>query len=381
MPNIVTRIYNFVQRLLLHSSRYRWYVFTPRVSRATIAPLLADGRESASCGGESAAGYRQYAAGGPLMERTEVAAGSTADGAWRRVPQRQLDANRCLTAKRVVYLCDGRTVAGGLADRFKGLLSVYALCREAGYEFRMCYTSPFALADYLEPAGYDWRIGPDELNPSAAAMLVLENTDDSDYQTRRQAEWLRRRMAEGPQEMHVITNSNYAYTLDYADLFRQLFRPSPRLAAALQAERERLGQYVTVNARFLTKLGDFRETDGGTALPAAEARSLIERCMAQIAALHDRHPHHVVLVNSDSMRFLAEAQRLPYVRVVEGRVAHTDLMAREGVEDAHMKLFLDFLLIAQADAIYLLHTPPMRISGFPYAASRLAGREMRVIEF
>lgn len=332
----------------------------PQVSRATIEPLLAH--------------YPLFAAGGPLMERT-------ADGTERRVPRQQLEEGRKLTTKRVVYLCDGRTLAGGLADRFKGLLSLYALCREAGYEFRMCYTSPFRLADYLQPADYDWRIEPHELRAEQAAMLVLENTEDSDYHTQRQAQWLRERMAEGPAEMHVITNSNYAYTLDYAALFRQLFRPTPQLAAALEAERRRLGPYVTVNARFLTMLGDFRETGDNVALPDADARSLMERCMAELEQLHTRHPQHALLVNSDSMRFLTEAQRLRYVRVVEGGVAHTDLMAGKGAEDAHMKLFLDFLLIAGADAIYLLHTPPMRISGFPYAAARLAAKDMQIVEF
>lgn len=360
MKNLLTRIANFIRRQLLRSSCYRWRVFTPQVSRATIAPLLAS--------------YRLFAAGGRLMERS-------AEGEEHEVPRQQLDANRRVAKKRVVYLCDGRTVAGGLADRFKGLLSLYALCREAGYDFRICYTSPFRLADYLLPADYDWRIEPSELHPDEAAMLVLENTEDSDYQTLRQAAWLRERMAEGPREMHVITNSNYAYTLPYAELFRQLFRPAPQLAAALEAERSRLGQYVTVNARFLTMLGDFRETGDNVALPADEARALMERCIAELEVLHSKHPLHKILVNSDSMRFLAEAQRLPYVRVVEGRVAHTDLMAREGAEDAHLKLFLDFFLIAHADAIYLLHTPPMRISGFPYAASKLAGKEMKVIEF
>lgn len=360
MPHFFTRIRNFIQRQLLRSSRYRWHIFTPQISRETIEPIIGD--------------YRLFAAGDVLMERND-------DGTTRKVSRQQLAVNRSIAKKRVVYLCDGRTVAGGLADRFKGLLSLYALCLEAGYEFRICYTRPFRLADYLPPVDYDWRIEPEELHPDKAAMLVLENTEDSDYQTQKQVEWLRRRMAEGPAEMHVITNSNYAYSLDYAALFRQLFHPAPHLAAALEAERARLGHYVTVNARFLSMLGDFRETGDNSTLPEEEARNLTDRCLAELEKLHTQHPQHVLLVNSDSMRFLAEAQQLPYVRVVEGRVAHTDLMAHEGANDTHMKLLLDFFLISYADEIFLLHTPPMRISGFPYAASRLAGKEMRIIEF
>lgn len=359
MRNFIIRISRFVRRQLLKSSRYRWCVLTPATSRETIAPLLKD--------------YSLYAAAGKLTERK-------ADGSERPVDGDRLEANRRLRHKRVVYMCNGRTVAGGFADRLKGILSLYAISRELGYDFRISYTSPFLLEDFLPPADYDWRIAPEELGTEKAAMLVLENTEDSDFQTCKQAEWLRRTLKEGPEVMHVITNSNYAYTLDYPALFRQLFRTAPHLEAALAAEGEWLQRYVSVSARFLSMLGDFRETGENSSLPKAEAQALMQRNLEAIERLHAAHPDHTILVNSDSMRFLAFARQLPYVKVVEGSVAHTDLMAGKGAEDAHMKLFLDFFLISRADAIYMLHTPPMRISGFPYAASRLAGKEMQVIE-
>lgn len=361
MAHFTQRLTNFIRRQLLKSSRYRWYVFTPEVSRETMAPLMGL--------------YTTFAAGGEYRERT-------AEGQERRVAQSTLDKRRALKAKRVVYVCDGRTIAGGLADRFKGILSLYAISEELGYDFRICFTSPFTLSNYLVPAGeHDWRISPDELYREDAAMLVLENTEDSDYQTRRQYAWLRRRLEEGPAEMHVITNSNYAYSLDYSALFRRLFRPSPTLEAALEAEGQRLGRYVSVSARFLSMLGDFRETGANVALPEAEAENLMAHCISEIERLHERHPEHNILVGTDSMRFLERASRLPYVRIVEGRVAHTDLMDHTGEGRLHEKLFLDFLLIARAESIYLLHTPPMRISGFPYAASRISGSPFNILEF
>lgn len=353
------RIAAFTKRQLLRSSRYRWRVLTPATSRATIAPLLDD--------------YRFYAAAGPLMERR-------ADGTAKRVERSRLEAFRAMGEKRVVYVCNGRTVAGGFADRLKGIISLYVLCREMGYDFRISYTSPFNLEDYLPPADYDWRIAPDELHPDEAAIIVLENTEDSAYQTSRQTQWLRRALSEGPAEMHVITNSNRAYDLDYARIFAQLFRLSPALAADLDAEGEALGQYVSVSARFLSMLGDFLETGDNVPLPADEAQRMMEVVRAEIERLHEKHPDRRILVNSDSMRFLAFAQTLPYVSVVSGGVAHTDLMAGAGAEDAHRKLFLDFLLISRAERIYVVHHPPMRISGFPYAASRLYGRPFEVIE-
>lgn len=359
---MIKKISNRIERELLRNSRYRWYFFTPRISRETMQPLLSR--------------YGMYAAGGHYKKTTDE------EEKYAVVPRAELRANRNLTAKRVVYLCDGQTIYGGLADRFKGMLSLYAICQELGYDFRIHFVSPCRLEDYLIPATYDWRISAEELHYDQAAMLVLENTDDARYQTRKQAAWLRQRLQEGPAEIHVITNSNYAYELDYSGLFKQLFRPSPLLESALRSELSALsGHYVSVSARFLTLLGDFRETSGFTVLPDDEAEDLIRRTLNQLEMLHLHHPDCLMLVNSDSTRFLAHAAQLPYVHVVEGDVAHTDLMEEDGADQMHLKLFLDFLLISRASYVYLLRTGLMRESGYPYAASRIENKYFEVVEF
>lgn len=352
-----------VEWRLHRSKRYCWYVLTPRVSRETIAPLVDE--------------YLFHAAGGRMMERLP-------DGSVQLVSRDVLARHRRLTTKRVVYMCDGRTLAGGLTDRFKGILSLYALCEELGYEFRIHYTSPFLLATYLQPASYDWQISAADLHPEKSAMLVLENTDDAPYQTRKQVQWLRRRLQESPEEVHVITNSNYAYTQDYASLFHHLFRFSDALQKSLLAETASIDggrAYVSISARFLNVLGDFTETAASTPLPEAEAEALIERSMAQVEAIHARHAEQRVLVTSDSERFISRVKTLPYVHVVEGGVAHTDLMPHDNAERMHLKLFLDFLLIAGAERVYMLRSGKMRESGFPYAASRLYERPFEKIEY
>ena len=359
---MIKKISNRIERELLRNSRYRWYFFTPRISRETMQPLLNR--------------YGMYAAGGHYKKATGE------DGEYAAVSHKQLGANRELTGKRVVYLCDGQTIYGGLADRFKGMISLFAICQELGYDFRIHFVSPCRLEDYLMPAAYDWRIPAEDLHYDQAAMLVLENTDDARYQTRKQTQWLRNRLQEGPAEIHVITNSNYAYELNYSGLFKQLFRPSPLLQAALEKELAALsGHYVSVSARFLTLLGDFRETSGFTVLPDDEAEDLIRRNINQLEQLHLHHPDSLMLVNSDSTRFLSHAAQLPYVHVVEGGVAHTDLMEEDGAEQMHLKLFLDFLLISHADYVYLLRTGLMRASGYPYAASRIENKYFEVVEF
>lgn len=357
---MIKRAARFVRRQLLRSSCYRWHVFTPQISRETILPILPR--------------YRFYAAGGEFRQRNT-------DGTTAPLSAEQKRHFSTLTQRRIVYVCDGQTLAGGLADRFKGIISLYAVCKRLGYDFRIHYTSPFRLEEYLSPADYDWTIAADELNYEDAAIVVLENTEDSDYQTRKQAQWLMRRLQQGPAEIHVITNSNYAYQLDYAALFAELFRPTPRLQNALDIERQALGRYISVSARFLSMLGDFRETGANSSLPDDEAEQLIRRNITQIERLHEAHPELTILVGSDSSRFLRHAEALPYTYVVKGDVAHTDLMASDGAERMHTKLFLDFLLMSGAEHVYLLHTGLMRISGFPYAASRIGNAPFSVIEF
>lgn len=348
---------------LLKSSHFRWYIFTPRVSRETIAPIVGD--------------YKYFAAGGAMMQNTEA-------GVVRPADKEILRQHRALKRKRVIYLCDGRTLAGGLADRFKGILSLYAICQEMDYDFRIHYTSPYLLEDFLQPAEHDWRISAGDLHPSESAMLVLENTDDAAYQTRKQVQWLRHRLAESPEEVHVITNSNYAYDRDYSAMFRQLFRFSPYLQRALDDEMLKFSggrPYISVSARFLSLLGDFRETGNNDSLPEEQAADLLERTLEQLHLLHTERPDYTILVNSDSHRFLRCAEALPYTYVVPGQVAHTDLMKRQGAEAMHLKLFLDFFLISRAEHVYLLQSGNMRESGFPYAAARIGGCPFEVRKF
>ena len=54
-----------------------------------------------------------------------------------------------------IAMVDGEAYHGGLCDRFKGIISLYAYCKCSGLPFRIRYTYPFRLEDYLAPAAYD----------------------------------------------------------------------------------------------------------------------------------------------------------------------------------------------------------------------------------
>ena len=60
-----------------------------------------------------------------------------------------------------ILMVDGKVGHGGMFDRLKGIISVYAISKVQGREFRIHFDYPFQLEKYLQPNRYDWRINPE----------------------------------------------------------------------------------------------------------------------------------------------------------------------------------------------------------------------------
>ena len=56
----------------------------------------------------------------------------------------------------IVHTCNGFTWSGGLADRLKGIVSVFEWCKKHNRHFKINFCEPFSLQDYLLPNKYDW---------------------------------------------------------------------------------------------------------------------------------------------------------------------------------------------------------------------------------
>ncbi|MBQ9639957.1 MAG: hypothetical protein IJV06_00255 [Bacteroidaceae bacterium] len=344
MSNVLVRTHNFiqrnVQRTLLANRYYNWYVFSRDLSRKWEEEMETHYREG------------------------------------RKAVEGE---------KAVVFLCNGFVENGGWADRLKGILSTYMVCKEMGVAFRLLFTSPFSLTDYLVPNSYDWRIFPEDVvfEHPHTEVLALEIGDETAYQAQKQYELLRQRIADSEaSQIHVCTNAHFCYQADFAALFHELFRPSPRLMGAIGRQLEILGKdYISLSARFINSLGDFADTATGEPLPPRLRERLIGQCMEQIELLHREHPEKRILINSDSVTFLSEAQRIEGTYVVPGHITHLDVAPAEANYQFFEKTFVDFFLIANASAIYRLETLWLRKSGFPYAASKIHRRPFHSIQF
>lgn len=286
--------------------------------------------------------------------------------------------------KTVIAMFNGWVESGGWADRLKGILSTYILCKENHWDFRLHYVHPFNIDMYLVPNTYDWSIKASDISYDRhiTEPVAMETGSDSMYHARKQKDWLKKKIEHSDaKQVHVYTNAMFAYADDYCKAFHELFKTSDKLEHRLCKLSELLGKdYVSVSARFLNALGDFNDTAKVEPLPDDKKHLLISECLRQIKKIHEAHPDKTVLVNSDSITFLNASVQLPYTRRIDGTIVHFDT-ANGNDYSTFEKTFIDFFLISRASCVYRLKTQWMHNTGFPYAASRISGTPFHSIKF
>lgn len=285
----------------------------------------------------------------------------------------------------IININNGFVEGGGLADRLRGIVSTYMLSKKYGRDYKLLFTSPFDLSLFLVPNRVNWKITPEEVAfNSQSKIIVLDTTSSSEEHAHRQKEWLTSELkGTDNQQVHVYTNAFFCYNEDYSTCFHELFRPSDRLQTSIARKLAILGpNYLSVSLRFLNLFNDFNETHGLSPETYTEEfkDKVRTRCLNKIKELHNQHPGVKILVNSDSKTFLKAANQLDYTYVIPGTVTHIDA-EKGGTYEAFEKTFLDFFMIANASHIYLLHTPPMHQSGYPYAASFVNHRPFEILRF
>lgn len=279
--------------------------------------------------------------------------------------------------KKIVCIYDSKVKIGGWADRLRGILSVYQVCKKQNVDFKILFDYPFPIERYLIPNRVQWTINRSDLcfDLTSTDLCFVSSRTGRNYEMRKQEQWFKKEFRKGFNEYHVRTNAAFSYKYDFAKLFNELFRFSPLLEDLIANQRMVLKEdYISVSFRFLDLLGDFNETASRGALKSEEERQkLINLGIKQLEILHEKHPQEKILVNSDSTTFLQIASALPYTHIIPGEVHHVD-SPESAPNSAHDKTITDFFMIANAKSIYLVVAEKMYNSGFPYAASKLYGR-------
>lgn len=286
--------------------------------------------------------------------------------------------------KLIICMCDGRMDHGGIADRLRGIISTYYLCKKEDLSFRIFFNHPFRLEDYLVPAKYDWRIPQSELcYNSNDSSFVFCGSNNTTVETFFQAQWLKKHFREAKKQLHVYTNAHLIRDNRYSHLFRELFKPSERLDKALAHYSKQFESegYISVSLRFIGLLGDFSERDERHISPIQQ-EILMRRCVEKIQQIHHQYAtKKKVLLTSDSTRFLNyAAEQLPFVHFIPGKVLHIDYQDSTS-DDINMKLFVDMFMISRSERAFLLQTGEMYNSGFPRRAAQITDIPFHHIRF
>lgn len=289
--------------------------------------------------------------------------------------------------RMVISMYDGKRYHGGLADRLRGITTIYKFCKDNDLDYRIFFVSPFNLQAFLTPNSYDWRIDSQDISYNReSSMPVYIDTSDIDvkkdlaFQKKMVAKFLTNEY----KQTHVYSTAYYEQE-HFRTLFNELFKPTPLLSEAVNRQLDAIGgKFISVSTRFLELLGDFNERKGRDAmgLCAEEQEMLINACLEQIGRIRERHPEvGKVLVTSDSEKFASRAkEKYDFVYVIPGRIGHLDVVGGgdENLE-IHLKTFVDFFTLSHAEKLYLLVGKGMYHSGFSRRAAQLGDRPFEEI--
>lgn len=287
--------------------------------------------------------------------------------------------------RRVVCICDGKTQMGGLADRLRGIVSMYKISKELDLDFKIIFNYPFNLQQYLAPNKTNWLLNKNELNYNTRItdICYIPTMRGSQYEAKQQERWFIKEFNKSYKEFHVRTNAFFSYNGNFSTLFNELFKPTLKLQASIDKHKSILGKhYISISTRFLNLLDDFNEPVRiDKKLTEEEKKELITRNICQVKHLHYKYPDKRILVNSDSITFLQKMTDFEYVYTIPGNITHIDGNNNSNEYQAYEKTFLDLFMIANADKIYLLRTGDMYNSGYPFIASKINNKPFEIIEF
>lgn len=310
---------------------------------------------------------------------------------WREPKMKWRTRNKALPVAgdgegRYIFMADGRIAHGGMFDRLKGLITVYAIAKSTNHRFCIDWTSPFDLREYLEPADYDWRVDESDMHFGwfgHNVVIAYGEIEDPLVLFR-----------DRKQETHFYygfnslgeVNSFFGTHYDWGALYRELFRPTAHLQRYLDLYNEELGSdYIAVHTRFLNLLGDKTETDINPELPADERVALMNGACREVRKIHDDYCRSnggtKLMIASDSMTFVSYVKgQMPYAYIVPGNAKHIDTSS-EVNDDDNIKMFTDYYLMANANHVYGLWHEGMWKSAFPEYAAMIGGKPFTRVEF
>lgn len=260
---------------------------------------------------------------------------------------------------------------GGMVDRFKGIISTYAWCKQRNIDFRIRHVFPFELADYLKPAQYDWRLREHEYTTCIWDARLM----------RARGEYGRRlvKMRLKNEQIHYYGNRDFLQYVnqtggtDYSwgELFKEIFQPQEKLQIIVENKQAEIGQnYISAVFRFQNLLGDFEEYKYRALNDEKNREELIGKCFNGLIDLQKQHLGTPILVTSDSSTFIRKVSELSGIYTIGGERVHMGCNANADY-DTYLNSFVDFYMLANSQRVFSLGTVEMYPTQFPMYAAKV----------
>ena len=260
---------------------------------------------------------------------------------------------------------------GGMVDRFKGIISTYAWCKQRNIDFRIRHVFPFELADFLDVAKYDWRLKENEYTTSIWDATLM----------RARGEYGRRLVKKKliKKQIHYYGNRDFLQYINetggtnytWGELFKELFKPGKELMALVERKKREINRsYISVVFRFQNLLNDFKEYSYSALDNQKSCDELISKCINGLTELQKKHPDTPFLVTSDSSTFTERVSVLPGIFIVGGKRVHIGCVA-DANDDIYLNSFADFYMLADSLRIYCMGTAEMYPTKFPMYAAKV----------
>ena len=278
-----------------------------------------------------------------------------------------------------VFMVDGKVGHGGMFDRLKGILSLYAIAKSLDKDFRINFTYPFVLEKYLEPCQYDWRLKEGDLVfqfPMSRPIIAYGECYNPIRIMKNRCR--QTHFYYGYDSLDKI-NEHFRTKYEWGKLYHELFKPTAYLQQFIDHYKQEIGSdYIAIHTRFLNLLGDKTETAINPELPIEKRPPYMQHIVEEIEHVKKYYDKRIMIA-SDSMTFIKYIEeKIPDVYVVPGTVKHIDTAGKTD-DGENIKLFLDYYLIGNANKVYNIVGPGMWPSAFPEYAAKIGHTEFQRI--
>jgi hypothetical protein len=284
---------------------------------------------------------------------------------------------KSITKGSIVYMVDGLVHHGGLADRLKGIISLYALAKYLEIDFFIYFKHPFSLNHFLKENNVHWEIDIDYIQSFKNPVTIRTSYRGNLKKVDRLRNNLIYNFGGGYlEEFNNRYNTNY----NFKSLFNELFVETEYLKSLLK-ENSTPDNFIGISFRFQNLFGDFYEGEkiSKKILFTYERELLINKCIDSISVIKQNHPQFNLLVTSDSNYFENIVSKIPFIFINKGKVLHIDHNENNDIKNFE-KSFVDLLTLSKANEVIRVSGLGIYESGFPYLAALIGDKNFTCIE-